>query len=410
MAEETPEGREDYPDNPDSSAPPDTETEAQLDLEPEGAWDQEVESLPELLYRQEVKRNFLSNYKWGLDVGSHSIKVVGLEKTWGKIKLVFASILEISPQREIPKGEEEEVRLSAILKVLDGLDLARNAMVTSMDSASVVLRQVSYPNSARDKLLSALRWETRRYLPFRPEEVMIDAQILDEGNLDGKMEVLLTAVPKDLYNAHLRFLEKAGIKPVLVDIGSLATLNSYFADREPNPDETLIFLDLGASSSFVTIFRPAGSLFALSLTVGGYRITKEIRSRGELNYTRAECMKCKFERGQSVSHFNNETYYPLHEALQSSYELLADEIRQTLVYYNKQTGINKFDRIILSGGGAGLSDFTDFLNLKLGIEAEICNPLEGIEIDPRYFNKEQLYKVAPQLALAFGLAIRGIEK
>jgi len=84
-----------------------------------------------------------------------------------------------------------------------------------------------------------------------------------------------------------------------------------------------------------------------------------------------------------------------------------NEIRQALIYYNKQTGINKFDKLILAGGGASLVELPEYLGRKLGVPVHVFNPLEAFEVDPKKFNVNAVHKLSPQFTLAVGLALRG---
>ncbi len=399
VAEEFPQGEE-FPQETDIEAPPEPESPH--------AWDQEAESQPEVTFRQESPRKAWNKYFWGLDVGAHNIKLVGIQKRLKKLILTHVCVVEISPQRELPaEGKDIALVANSIIKSFEGLDLERNSVTSAIDCASAVVRQIQYPISARQKLLSALHWEVRRFIPFKPDEVVVDAQILDESGKDGKLDVLLTAVPKEQLSGHLKLLDQAGIKPLTVDAGQLAVLNAFLAHDGLRPEETVVLLDMGARASYLTIYGNVGPFFTLALSVGGSRFTREIQTRCQLAYAEAESLKCRVGEDVRDQSSDSDTYYPLHEALQNTYELIVSEIRQSLVYYNKQTGINKFDRLILTGGGSGLTEFPEYLSRKLGVQVEILNPLKKFEIDSNTFDANQLREVSPKLSLAVGLAMRG---
>jgi len=375
------------------------------------AWEEEIESRPEVVWRESAPRKAWRKYFWGLDIGVHSIKLIGLRKVVKRFSLVYLCLVENSPQKALLKESEEyiDLKAAALMRLLEGLDLERNSMVSCIGSPSVVIRQIEYPTAARSKLLSALRWEIRRYIPFKPDEVVVDAQILAEPQGGSKMDVLLTAVTKEHLSAHLNLLEKVGIKPILVDAAPLAVLNAYSMQKPLKEGEVIVLLDMGASCTCLNIYGPNSPFFTLSLSVGGYRFTREIQSRCRISYVEAEALKCRAGRGGDASgeqSYSDELYYTFHEALQTGYDLLISEIRQALIYYNKQTGINKFDRLVLCGGGALLPELPEYLSRKLGVEVEIFNPFEGLEVDPKYFNTKQFNKFASQFAVALGLALR----
>ena len=384
---------------------PGVDTQSALDMPV--SLEEGVESHPEVTFLESAAGSSLGKHIWGLDVGTHSIKLVGITRGFRKTNLTHLSVVEISPQKELSREPNtKDIRVNGLLLAIEKIGLERNSMITAVGSTAVVVRQIQYPLTARQKLLSALRWETRRYIPFKPDEVVVDAQILNENTQAGKMEVLLTAVTKEHLNEHMGVLEQAGIKPLLVDAGPLAVFNAVMSREELKPQETIVLLDMGASVTTLSIYGLNGTFFTLALSVGGYRITREVQARCQIGYREAEDLKCRGER--SADHYTDDKlYYPLHEALQNTYEMLVNEIRQALIYYNKQTGINKFDKLILAGGGASLVELPEYLGRKLGVPVHVFNPLEAFEVDPKKFNVNAVHKLSPQFTLAVGLALRG---
>ncbi len=374
---------------------------------PSGEQEPSEQVPPRMVYQATNPHYLWGKCFWGLDIGSKSIKIVGLHKGMKRVSLVHLAVIEIAPgQRLGRQGVNEEARAAAISKALRALEMEHSRMATSLDRASVVIRQIQYPAAARDKLLSALQWEVRKYIPFRPDEVVVDAQIMEQASQqDGKLEVLLVAATKEHLQQHLGLLERVGVKPTMVDADPLALINAFLAQRDPESEETVVILDLGATATTLNILSHSGYYFTLSLSVGGERFTAEIQAQCQLEYALAEDLK----QGGKLRDYaldSGKLEAPFHRALEKNYDLLVKEIRQALVYYNKQSGVNRFDHMILTGGGAGLPGLSQYLAKKTGIAAEVLNPLQEIKIEQKYFNLEKISALAPQLAIAVGLAKR----
>jgi len=62
--------------------------------------------------------------------------------------------------------------------------------------------------------------------------------------------------------------------------------------------------------------------------------------------------------------------------------------------------------MVLTGGGASLPGLSPYLVKKTGISTEMLNPFQEITIDQKYFDLEKVSALAPQLAIAVGLARR----
>jgi hypothetical protein len=95
----------------------------------------------------------------------------------------------------------------------------------------------------------------------------------------------------------------------------------------------------------------------------------------------------------------------LMEAIRPSLQEIVNEIRRSLDYFRsriKDSG--NIDRIIISGGVSRLKNIDNFLEVELGIPAEIANPFSMI--DTSAFDKKYIDEAAPVFAIAVGLAIR----
>ena len=67
----------------------------------------------------------------------------------------------------------------------------------------------------------------------------------------------------------------------------------------------------------------------------------------------------------------------------------------------------RFDAIFLAGGGAHVTDLTQRLEQRLGTPVELLDPLRRVSIPTKSFDPEYVRSVAPQAAVAVGLAMRG---
>ena len=73
--------------------------------------------------------------------------------------------------------------------------------------------------------------------------------------------------------------------------------------------------------------------------------------------------------------------------------------------YLTSSGADKVDYIVVSGGTASLEGIETLLADELGIQTIIANPFNSMEIG-NTINADALAKIAPQLMVATGLALR----
>ena len=85
---------------------------------------------------------------------------------------------------------------------------------------------------------------------------------------------------------------------------------------------------------------------------------------------------------------------------------ITKEVRKSLSYYKTQSQKFKYNKMILSGGCANISNIKDLLSEQFEIPVIIGNPLEDLKIDERVFDIKRMKKLKDILATVIGLAMR----
>ena len=62
--------------------------------------------------------------------------------------------------------------------------------------------------------------------------------------------------------------------------------------------------------------------------------------------------------------------------------------------------------IVISGGGAKVDGLVDLIMQETQIPTQIFNPFERIDVDLKKMDRQYLEAIAPEMAIATGLAIR----
>ena len=85
------------------------------------------------------------------------------------------------------------------------------------------------------------------------------------------------------------------------------------------------------------------------------------------------------------------------------------EIRRALDFFYSTYPEDQIKRIILSGGGANISEFQQLLATEASAEVESINPFQNIHIDDKNFDQAFINQIAPQAAISMGLAMRKVD-
>jgi type IV pilus assembly protein PilM len=347
----------------------------------------------------------ISRIKVGLDIGSHSVKMVQIERGSNTHRLISFGLGEIFPEK-LTSDAMVEAKIIAIKKVLKDIDIKKSLIVTSIDDPSIVIRQISMPRMSVKDIERAIPFEARKYIPYDPSKVKLSYQILGEGNKKGIQDIILVAIPKDLIEMHLSTLERAGIEPYIVDVGPLALSNVYSDIVKMKKDGKVVLLNLGAKITTLNIYTEDGPFFSRYIHISGNRFSREIENRLNVKLIEAEKLK-RFP--EAISLRMDPSIPPskaLIEVLRPALNRLLFEIRRSLTFFDNNSQKKGFEKVLIMGGGARIKGIERFLEDELMLPVEVFNPFKYLEVDGGIFPKNIVDEVGSQMAIAVGLALR----
>ncbi|MFA5027501.1 MAG: type IV pilus assembly protein PilM [Candidatus Methylomirabilota bacterium] len=337
----------------------------------------------------------------GLDIGASSIKAVQLKKARSGYELVKLGIAPLHPDT-IVDGVimDSGTVISTIQQLFAENQIKPKDVVVAVSGHSVIVKKIKMQNMKREELLEAINIEAEQYVPYAIDDVNLDFQILGTPEADAaEMDVLLVAVKKDVINDYLSIISTAGLRTVVVDVDGFALENAMELAYEPEPDQVVALVNLGAAVMNINILMGGMSEFTRDSPLGGNRYTESIQKMLGLTYEQAENLKL----GEKV---DEKTYDDALPAVEMVHAELAGEIRRSFDFFRSSSHNDTIHRAILSGGSARLPGLIEYLTENLEVPFEVANPLRTIKADPKKFDPEYLEVTAPQLAVSVGLALR----
>ena len=138
-----------------------------------------------------------------------------------------------------------------------------DTILTALPGDRVTWRTIFLPFRDRKRLTQTIPFELESSVPFALDEVIVDYHVLSRDR--AGTTVLAAMVPKSVLENHLEVLQKVGLDPKVVDVGPLSALNAL--SLIPDLPKTFAFLDLGARSTTVALYRD-GELAGLRTLTG----------------------------------------------------------------------------------------------------------------------------------------------
>jgi type IV pilus assembly protein PilM len=353
----------------------------------------------------------------GLDIGSHSIKVVEIDDSKRGMELKNFGIIGL-PKDTIVEGtvKEIEVVASALKTLFKNLNIKNKNVCTSISGFSVIVKKITINRKDESELESSIQEEAEQYIPFDISDVNLDYEILKEPKEEsetsdgenqeqekedeGLMDIMLVAAKKDIIEDYVSLLHLAGLNPVIMDVDAFSLQNSFEIAAGEETDCYAI-VSIGAEELGINAVKSGVSIFTRDSSYGGGQITESIMSKLNLSYEDAEKLKLggtKIETEKAV----------LEEIFTSTVSDWVQEIKRALDFLATTYPDEHIEKIYLTGGASRLPGFKKYLENETEIPVQELNPFANIKINEKIFDPRYLSYMAPQAGVAVGLALRSI--
>lgn len=352
----------------------------------------------------------------GIDLGGSSTKIVELRNEGGRPQLVTYGFIEKS--KDIIKSDALEAQkqiVSIIKELVKQAKVSTMKAVAALPTFSVFSSIISLPAMSRKDLVSAVRWEAKKFVPMPIEEMILDWEVIkteDEKQVKkekekqeeekeekkrGNIKVLLTAAPRNLVSRYVEVFKQANLQLVGLETEAFALERSLIGH-----DKTAtMVVDIGSLATSIMIFSESIPILNRSIDIGGETITKTLENTLSIDPVRAEQFKKDF--GLSLAEREGAEQIP--KAIEFIVNSIVNEIRYVLNIYQNQKS-KPIEKIILSGGSAFLLNLPDYLEKIFDIRVYIGDPWARV-IYPLEL-KPVITELGPRFGLAIGLAMREI--
>jgi type IV pilus assembly protein PilM len=345
----------------------------------------------------------------GLDIGSTGVKMIQLKELRRRGQVGYALIsfgMKPLPPEAIVDGAlmNSTAIVQAIQELMGELKIKQKEVAIGVSGHSVIIKKIAMPRMSQEELEEAIQWEAEQHIPFDMKDVNVDTQILkpDANDATGQMDVLLVAAKKDMINDYTTVVSEAGLVPVVVDVDAFAVQNCFSGNYEVPMNETVVLINAGAAVVNINILSGGITTFTRDVTIGGNQFTEEIQKQLNVSYEEAEALKIGGGRNDADAVVPQE----VERVMQQVAEQVAGEIQRSLDFYAGTAPDATFSRVYLSGGTAKIPALFKTIETRVGVPVEIMNPFKSIEVDNRKFDPAFITDVAPQAAVAVGLALR----
>jgi type IV pilus assembly protein PilM len=358
----------------------------------------------------------------GLDIGFHDIKVVELKRSKKGFQITKFAVREI-PAAILQQKDRAGLLGAMIKKMFSDAKIKNASVYLSITGHNVIIRNASLPKMPEEELINAAKWNAKEDVVFDLDKAIVDNYVMGETENEGAtfIDLLSVIVRADVVEFLISITKSAGLKPKGVTVVPLALWDYDQALSTQKPGTVTSYVDMGAERTRIYFICDGRVLFSREIPNGGKNLTTCLVGEYELekgktaiiDEVRAEKIKKSFGFPAEDNEGVTEEGIPL-KLIRDRFEPIlvkqVTEMDRSIEYFKNRYRKDSVDRLILSGGGVGLSGMFNFLKENLDLEIDRCNVFMQAETQDDSISKENMKLFGPSLTVAAGLALGKCDK
>lgn len=361
----------------------------------------------------------------GLDIGSTGVRAVEL-KVRGKGKPILVHSHEIPlPAGAVIRGEVLDaaaVRSSLKLLWKQGGFKSKN-VVLGVGNQNVLIRDLEVPKMSLQHIRESLPFYVQNTLQAPASDFLLDFYPASEtvGEKSTVINGLLVAAGKKGIVENIRVVERAGLRPVEVELIPFALNRILISQREVIG--TVALIDIGATTTSILVSTDGVPAFVRMISAGGDDVTQALAKELEIGVAAAvnlkDSLKYEFQEKRDNESLPPETSFMgeispsesamvdnirVREILRTVIDELLSRLRSTLNYFNNSHPDDPILEIFLTGGGSQLVGINEALGKVTGLSIKHVDPFTTFTLPRKKSSKKLTFE--DSMSVALGLALR----
>jgi len=335
----------------------------------------------------------------GLDIGSGYIKAATINHASGEPVLEKVALAHV-PDDAIVEGEvmDPTVVADAVRSLLSSAQIKTKDVVVAVGGRDVIIKKIQMDRMKDTEAREVIRWEADQHVPFDPENVELDFQILDPDGEGLQMQVLLVAAKRELVESKLTLLAEIGLEASVIDVEAFALHNAFERNYPEAMRGVVALANVGHETTTVNLLEEGVPVLTRDLPIGVRRLREDLQRERGLAADAAD----RVVRGSEL----DPSLAP-HVAARGE-ELALGIERAAAFLQTSNRPVGSLARLYLSGGGARVPGLAGVLSDRLRVPVTQAHAVERLEVASGAFDGLNVDEVSPLLMLPVGLALRSV--
>ncbi|MBI4343532.1 MAG: pilus assembly protein PilM, partial [Candidatus Omnitrophica bacterium] len=181
---------------------------------------------------------------------------VGLVIRPTEVEVIERRGKRISAYARVPiQGTEDDHLVAAIKAAVASAGVRRKAMAVSIAGHDVLVRSFTIPVVPKAEWEGAVRFEARKYIPFKPEQLAWSAQAARGADKDKESVVVFVGIQQERLHRLQALLAQAGVQPLLIEPQAISLGRVIQLGRAAAASEAVCVVDAGPGGGELAVLR-----------------------------------------------------------------------------------------------------------------------------------------------------------
>jgi type IV pilus assembly protein PilM len=335
---------------------------------------------------------------FALDIGTNAVRVVQLSSTgpdsWSLQHYGYAPLDE---KTSMGGSAESQRRLGEVIMTAVGQSGIKDKnVVIGLPSNKTFTTVIDIPSMGEAELRSTIKYQIDQYIPMAIDDTKVDWALLGQSLHDPKQqEVLLSSTANAYTEERLEFIESLGLNVIAAEPDPLAMIRSLLPS---GVKDARLIIDVGEQSTDLAITFGDSPRLVRTIPTGLRSLIKAAVQNLNVQEDQARQVIVKF--GLAPDRLEGQVY----RAIEGTLDNFAAELVKSIKFFQTRYPNTPVGGILLSGFGAVVPQFGEYVTAKTGVPSSIANPWQKVRVAQS--DQQQLTSVAAEFATAIGLAQR----
>ena len=335
---------------------------------------------------------------FALDIGTNAVRVLQVAPSgqdgWSLTHFGYAPLdanlsASSSPEALRKVGE-------VIMTAVGQSGIRTKNVVVGLPSSKTFNTVIEIATMPENELRNTIKYQVDQYIPMAVNEAKVDWAQLGTSLHDPKMqEVLISSTSNAYAEERLEFIESLGLNVVGLEPAPLAMVRAILP---AGLTDARLILDVGEQSTDLAITFGDAPRLVRTIPTGLQSLIKAAVQNLNVQEDQARQFILKF--GLAPDRLEGQVY----RAIEATLDGFAAELVKSIKFFQTRYPNTPVGGILLSGFGAVVPGFGDYVSAKTTIPSSIANPWQKVNVPQA--DQQQLMPVASEFAAVIGLAQR----